>query len=450
MSHSLLLASAAFGALALLPAAAMAECAPDNPSSGQTVICAADDADGLSDGSNNVTVTVNAGVTVSSDPDEDAFNLDGDANTVNNSGIIDGDDEGVQFEGDGSAVNNFAGASIAGTDRGIDADGVAGITVWNAGTIIGEGSDAIRVGDGATITNEFTGTITGGDEAVQAGDNLTLINHGVMTADDEGVEADNNFTFTNTGSISSVDDAIQSNANAMIINSGLMESSANDAIDIDNGTVINTGTIRALVGGEDGVDFDPAVDTAIVSVVDNRAGALIEGEIGVNVDPANDSAQSIINAGTITGRSGVALFLEDGNDSLTLFASGVLNGTSDFGAGEDSLILSGDQAALVGGGALFDGGADADTVMFDFASANIVSLIAMASAAPNAFALNFLNADGSESSLLLANFEFLGFSDGVFDFDDFATVPLPASAFLFGGALALFGRWRRKSKRARN
>ncbi len=451
MSRSLLLVSAAFGALALIPSAAMAQCTPDNPSSGQTVTCAADDADGLSDGSNNVTVNVNAGVTVSSDPGEDAFNLDGNANTVNNNGIIDGDDEGVQFEGAGSAVNNFAGASITGGDRGIDADAVANITVNNAGSITGTGSDAIRVGDGAAITNEATGTISGGDEAVQAGNNLTLVNHGVMTAADEGIEADNNATLTNTGTISSADDAFQSNANAMITNSGLIESSANDAIDIDNGTVINTGTIRAQVGGEDGIDFDPAVDTTIVSVVDNRAGALIEGEIGVNVDPANDSAQSIINRGAITGRSGVALFLEDGNDSLTLFASGVLNGTSDFGAGEDTLILSGVQAALVGGGSLFDGGADADTVMFDFASANAISIVMMSAIAPEAFALNFLNGDGSTSSVLLANFEFFAFTEGTLDFDALAAaVPLPASALLFGGALALFGGLRRKTRGAWN
>lgn len=476
MSRSSLLVTAALGALVFSTSAANAQCAPDNPSGGQTVTCAADDTDGFSDGSNNVTVNVNAGITVSNGGG-DAVNVDGDDNVINNSGTLDGSDEGIQIEGEDSIVNNFAGASISGGDngvqiegdgttlnnaagasivggdRGVEAEEAENVVINNAGTIAGTASDGVRAGNGAVITNEATGTISGGDDGVQiADDNATITNHGTISAlavqadgsSSEGITGGNNITLINTGTLEANDDAFQTGLDANVTNTGLIRSVANDGLDIDTGAVVNSGTIIAE-GVEDGVDYDAGVDPASVSTIDNQLGGLISGVVGVNVDPDNNARQFITNAGTITGTGGTAVYLEEGADAFTLLATGVVNGTVDLGADDDLLTLSGAQAALVGGGGLFDGGADIDTIAFDgVASTDLVSL----TIASIASTLEFSNEDGSISTLLFKNFEFFSFTDGVFAIEELASaVPLPAAVWLFAGGLGLVGASARRRVR---
>lgn len=477
MSRSALLVSAALGALVFSTSAAKAQCAPNNPSGGQTVTCTTDDTNGFSDGSNDVTVNINAGVTVSN-AGGDAINVDGDENAINNSGILDGSDEGiqiegpdsevhnfagasitggdngVQIEGDGTTLTNAAGASITGGDRGIEAEKAENVIIENTGSITGATSDGIRAGNGAQITNEATGTISGGDDGVQiADDNATITNHGTISAlavqadgsSSEGITGGDNITLINTGTLEANDDAFQTGLNANVTNTGTIRSVANDGLDIDTGAVVNSGTIIAE-GVEDGIDYDAGVDTASISTIDNQLGGLISGVVGVNVDPDNNARQFITNAGTITGTGGVAAFLEEGDDAFTLLETGVVNGTVDLGADNDLLTLSGAQMALVGGGDLFDGGDDVDTIAFDgVASTDLVSL----TIASLASTLEFSNEDGSISTLLFKNFEFFSFTDGIFAIEEFASaVPIPAAGLLFAGALGAFGVYGRKRRTA--
>jgi hypothetical protein len=425
---------------------ARAACTPDGVANNGVVTCTGDDTNGFTSSATGITVNVQSTATVTRGGGNDALRLNGAGNTVNNSGTVDGTDEGIDIRGANGTITNATTGLIRGADRGIDSDGVNGLTITNNGTITGTGSDAIRAANGITITNNLGATITGGDEGVQVLSGLTLTNHGTIDAADEGIEATDNATFVNTGTIKAVDDAIQSDDNTSITNSGLIESSSNDGIDIDTGSVVNTGIIRATAG-EDGIDFDP--DAAnVVSTVDNRAGGLISGHIGINVDDANDRAQAITNAGTIRGLGGTALYLEDGNDSLTLLGTGIVDGLADFGAGTDIFALSGLQASLVGGGGLFDGGLDLDTLMFEVSLQYLVSIVEDG-LVPGALSLSFRNADDALSTVRVTNFEMFAFSDGTYDKAAvLAAVPLPASALLLGGALAGLAGLRRRRRSA--
>ena len=452
MLRSSLLATAALGALVFSTSAAQAQCTPNNPGNGQTVTCATDDTNGFSDGSDNVTINVSAQVTNASG---DAFNLDGENNVVNNiahQGYIDGSDEGIQFDGDDSQLYNGEGAWIEGDDRGVDADNADGVLIDNSGYIYGKGSDAVRVGDDATVTNRATGTIQGADDGLQTGDDAVITNDGIIAAtapqasgSSEGITGGDRVKLVNSGTILALDDAFQTGLDADITNTGEIRSLENDGIDIDTGKVVNSGTIIAM-GVEDGIDFDAGVDTASISTIENQLGGYIGGVVGVNVDAGNDARQFITNAGTIVGVSGVAVFLEEGEDAFTLLETGVVEGTVDLGADDDLLTLAGVQAALVGGGGLFDGGADIDTIAFDgLASTDLLSL----TIASLASTLEFRNEDGSISTLLFANFEFFSLKDGLFAIEDFASaVPIPAAGFLFAGALGAFGVYGRKKRAA--
>lgn len=443
MFRAPLLASVALAAL--LPVAAAAQCLPDPVGNGGTVTCSATDTNGLTTSATGITVDVQAGASVTAAGD--ALRLNGTNTTVGNGGTIDGGDEGIDIRATNGTITNAAGALIRGGDRGIDANETAdGLTITNNGQITGTASDAIRGLANVTVTNNAGATISGGDEGVQVTSDLSLTNHGTITAADEGIEATDNATFTNTGTISAVDDAIQADDNTTITNSGLIESSENDAIDIDSGSVTNTGTIRATGTTDDGIDFDPLAAN-VVSTVDNRAGALIEGTVGINVDLANDRAQAIINAGTIRGRSGIALFLEDGDDSLDLLSGGIVDGTADFGAGNDVLTILGIHAGPVGGGGLFDGGEGEDRVAFDFSLDDALSLFDLP-LIPGGFDLAFANADGSQGAIRLAGFETFVFASQTVGLGDLrrslAPVPLPATGLLLLGGLGLILAARRR------
>ncbi len=479
MTRSALFVSTALAALGFSTSAAWAQCAPDDPTPGQIVTCASDDTNGFEDddAEPNLTVNINAGVTVSND-DGDALQLKGAANIVNNNGEIDGEDEGIQIEGANSVINNFSGASIAGEDngvqiegngtvltnaagasifgedRGVEAEDASDVEIYNFGSIEGEDSDGVRAGPGAIIENNTGATITAGDDGVQiAGNGATVTNDGTISAlvdqgadgSSEGITGDDDITLINNGTLEAHDDAFQTQLNANITNTGLIRSINNDGIDIDTGSIVNSGAIIAE-GVEDGVDYDAGVDTASISTIDNQAGGLISGVVGVNVDADNDARQFITNAGTITGAGGTAIFLEEGEDSLTMLATGVINGVADLGADDDLLTIMGPQLAAVGGGNLFDGGADIDTIAFDeIASGDLISL----TIASLASTLEFRNSDDTVSTLRFVNFEFFSFTDGVFAVEDFASaVPIPAAGLLFAGGLGFFGVARRRGLKA--
>lgn len=352
---------AAISGMALLSStfSAQAGCAPDNPGKGDSVVCSGIDADGFSDGSDGLAVSVLTGARVNNDTGR-AFELENGVSLTNDGDIISGGDDGINAGDDFVLVNN--GQIQSTTADAVNANDNASII--NNGTITSSGDDAVQVNGGSTVTNHGTisstsdeaieaagednvtvvntGTIkteTGGDKAVEGNANLTVRNSGqIFSRDGEAIEADaDGLILTNSGEIRSLaDDAVDGAGNVTISNSGTISGTLNDGIELDSGTVSNSGLIESTSSApgevDSGIDFDLGGGTV------NNSGT-IRGEVGIGTDAANTAVQEIVNTGTIIGTGGTALALYGGNDIVTVGDGAVFAGVIDPGAGEDTLNL---------------------------------------------------------------------------------------------------------------
>lgn len=313
LSRLLLLGSAAT-ALAIgasLPGTAFAQaCSPSSPANGDTVVCSGTGS-GVRNGSlDGATFTIEEGALIEGGANQ-AFEFD----------------DGVTFTNDGTVTSTG--------DHAVQGDN--DVTVINNGTITGgSGDDGVNIDDNGRIEN--SGTISGGDDGVQVEVNGTVINYetGIITATDEGVNANQPSAYIeNHGIIEAGDDAINAGTDATIINTGRITSTGDqDGIDLDDGTITNSGLIESL-GGEDGIDFDPSTAASLVT----NTGT-IRGGIAINTDPADTGAQTIVNSGTLIGRSGTALNLGDGNDTLVLNDGSRISGLIEMGGGSDALVVT--------------------------------------------------------------------------------------------------------------
>ncbi|MWV29104.1 hypothetical protein [Aurantiacibacter rhizosphaerae] len=247
----------------------------------------------------------------------DALNL-GNRAAVENRGTITGGDEGVQAD-DASTLLNAAGATITGGSDGVKLGDFS--TVDNYGTILGLGDDGVQAGAGSSITNRAGATIRAEDEGINANaDDVTIVNHGVIVSKDDGINVAER---------------------ARIVNTGLIQATEQqDGIDLDSGVIINSGTIIGH-GHDVGINFDPALNDSYV-----KNTGLIEGNIAIAVWRSDERSQTVVNAGTLRGMSGVALSLREGNDTLIIRPGSMIEGTAHLGNGNDLLeVESGGQVA---------------------------------------------------------------------------------------------------------
>lgn len=313
LSRLLLLGSAAT-ALAVgasLPGTAFAQaCSPSSPANGDTVVCSGTGS-GVRNGSlDDAIFTIEEGALIEGGGSQ-AFEFDDGVTFTNNGTVTSTGDHAVQGDND--------------------------VTVINNGTITGgSGDDGVNIDDNGRIEN--SGTISGGDDGVQVESNGTVINYetGIITATDEGVNANQpNASIENHGIIEAGDDAINAGTNATIINTGRITSTGDqDGIDLDDGTITNSGLIESL-GAEDGIDFDPSAASSLVT----NSGT-IRGSIAINTDAADTGAQTVVNSGSLIGRSGTALNLGDGNDTLILNEGSRISGLIEMGGGSDALTVN--------------------------------------------------------------------------------------------------------------
>ncbi len=431
-----LLLSTTLGLAAFAAHPVLADCAE-----GATNVytCTGADTNGLRDNDPAVSVTVNAGATVSNTADE-VIRVRGTGATVTNNGSITATASGVEGIDGRTSLTVTNNGTITTVGRGIDTRGFDGLTLTNTGTISSE-NKAVRAGfseDAATLG--------------QFGDNNIIVNSGLIESlDNEGIEGADNNKVTNTGVIAALDDAIQIDENAQIINDGLIENrggaadEAQDAIDIDSGYVRNgaAGIIRSTFG--DGIDFDQGDADA---TIDNYG--LITGQIGIlvekggSVDPANLRAQTVNNWGTITGTTGLALDLGAGNDALNIYAGAAINGGADFGVDADIFNIFGVLTGNLGQGSLFDGGDGIDLLAFDsYSFADIVSVF---TGADDAYGVTLNNGSGT-LSLFLRSWDAIAFSDGRYteaQITALAPIPLPAAGLMLLSGLGLMAALRRR------
>jgi hypothetical protein len=289
------------------PAVAQA-CSPASPVNGDVVVCSGTGSGIRNNALDGATITVEEGSQISGGADQ-GFLFDDDVQFTNGGSVTSTGDHAVQGDND--------------------------VTVINNGTISG-GDDGVNIDDDGRIEN--SGTISGGDDGVQVESNGTVINRasGIITATDEGVNANQpNAVIENHGIIEAGDDAVNAGTNATITNSGRITSTGDqDGIDLDDGSVTNSGLIESL-GNEDGIDFDPSTEASRVT----NSGT-IRGAIAINTDPSDTGSQTVVNSGVLIGRSGIALNLGDGDDTVILNRGSKMTGAIEMGGGADTLEVN--------------------------------------------------------------------------------------------------------------
>jgi hypothetical protein len=212
--------------------------------------------------------------------------------------------------------------TINATTRGIDTSGTfatGSFELDNSGQLIAQTNDAFRINTNITsgsILVENSGLIVSG--AVDAEGNVIAQASG-QALDFNALSAPGVIVFIYNDT------------------AGLIGASGADAIRPGtNATIDNFGTIIAL-GGNDGIDFQ---DHTGGSVSNGEGGSITGSKHGIT----GDSPITVVNAGTITGRLGSGINLDNANDStanITNNSTGVITGTSDGVADGDGIDVDG-------------------------------------------------------------------------------------------------------------
>ncbi|WP_322893573.1 MULTISPECIES: autotransporter outer membrane beta-barrel domain-containing protein [unclassified Yoonia] len=259
------------------------------------------------------------------------------------------------------------------------ADGHASpVTIRNSGTLRGRSDVAVSLGAGskAMITNDGLiqstggraiqarapgtivtnrGTLRGGEEVVEAREDFTLENYGTIALNGLDWDAATQ-SWTNTGATSD-EDGVQF-ASGRADNYGIILGT-DDGIDFDEGeihnhktgVIISTGAANDPTNGGSGIDLDGTFEPTVGS---DRASGLativnegyIEGVNAIGVADGHASPVTIRNSGTLRGRSGTAIRLGSGDDTLELDGGRII-GTVDLGGGTNTLRLLSADAGIV-------------------------------------------------------------------------------------------------------
>ena len=461
MSRNTLLTTTALLALALPGLAQAASCTSAISGGNPVLICDTPASDPVSDASDNLTVFVTAAGSVeSSDRDDTTLELDGTNVTVENMGTISISDDrknanAITSLGENLTVNNTG--TISSGDRAIHAlDGfVGGLTVHNSGTITSR-RQTIRTEEaapGSYIENDGLISSLEGRAIQVRGQGSTVINRGTIEGGEEVIEARDDFTLYNYGSIRLRDDIEDEDgtqlASGQVYNYGLIQGS-DDGVDIDEGEIFNYATGRIISTGAEGAgidvdgEFDNSRDTprpANPLLVENAG--YIEGRYAIGADEAATSEITVINSGTLYGRSGRAVDFApgQGNSAIKLTGNSSVIGDILYGAGDDLLTIDSLTSGTISTGVI-DGSDGFDTV--DLASYLMADLLSF-ELDGDLVDLTLQTSNGVVAGQFL-NFEFWSFGDGseystagLASLYSVSQVPLPAGLPLlvtaFGGLI---------------
>ena len=221
---------------------------------------------------------------------------------------------GQDVENTGTITGAAEGATLASTIGG---------GIFNSGDIIGQTSFGMRVLAPVTAGIKNDGLIHGGSGGA-----------GLFIAASVGDGLENNGTIQ--GGIDGLFFGGPAPLDGGIVNRGQIIGETRAGINLlsnVNGGILNEGLIS---GADFGLDVNAILDGGIV----NRG--TIEGGIGLDVSGGTLFQDEIFNSGTITGTGGTAILLNGQFTTLTLGTGSVLNGVTDGGAGDDTLVLTGE------------------------------------------------------------------------------------------------------------
>lgn len=217
---------------------------------------------------------------------------------VNGSGInIDFSTSFATIENRGTIEGRYDPTYTAGDGDGVDVDGTVNLT--NYGTIRGLGAAGVNATDGGT--NNAEGVSIGGG---------TIVNH-------EGAEISGNNT----------------NGTAGRLGNGILVDNSNDGAAYAATSITNYGTIRGYSG------FAIKMVGTWNDTITNNATGTIQGAGGGAAIQSGAGADTVTNRGAIIGGNGLAIALEDGNDTLNI-EGGSVSGDISGGNGTDTVNLN--------------------------------------------------------------------------------------------------------------
>ena len=281
---------------------------------------------------------------------------------LNNHGQVTGNTgEGVNL-GDFSVIVNgdtsgFDPGTILGASSGVRVAGNANVVNNRGSSITGSAGYGVIAGDNARVTNYATALISGSLDGIQAGDNATISNYGRISGGDRGVDIDASGSLTNFWGgriVGNASDGVLAEGDAGIDNqSGASIWGQADGVDINFGEVTNRGTITGETGDGVEADYDTAGDTVV-----NNYSLIFAGDVGVHLADGDDAVHNwsggnisgdnggifsgagidfVSNYGTVTGSGGLAIDLEEDDDTLWLRSGSQVNGNVDGGDGTDTI-----------------------------------------------------------------------------------------------------------------
>jgi uncharacterized protein with beta-barrel porin domain len=278
------------------------------------------------------------------------------ANPPPSSAGVDGYGTGVET---GVTVNVSDGASVTGTNNGINAGDVI-VNNGTGATISGGGNGIVAESGAATVVN--SGAISGAGFAIDSLGNATVTNNaGATIAGSGGILTNTAANITNFGAITGTSTFAISGNTAVTINNAAgatITATITDAIFVATGAamVVNSGAISGGIGGGDGVD---AHTTATVT---NNAGASIVaggygisgiagvnvtnyGSIGGTLDAIHGNVATVINGAgasiTSSHQSAITALL----GAASVSNSGTITSTSFDGISGSSAIVTNNAGA---------------------------------------------------------------------------------------------------------
>ena len=331
------------------------------------------------------------------------------ANVVNNyaGGVINASEADAVRPGANGVVFN-AGTIQSTTPSGSSSDGIdgqenSGIRITNAGTGVVDGGRHGITGGAATaatgytmnVTNDAGGVIRGSNGAginldgFNANQVATVVNRGTITGngvtgDGDGVDVDGMVNITNSGIIRSI--------NAFgAAGTGLAYS---EGISAGGGTIVNAGRIEGLVAAGNtnavgrgitlaGNDLANGTREGIYgnTSVTNQSGGVIRGGSDAAIVAAGAASGYTItinnNAGaTILGGGAANAAIRTVGDRTSIVNAGTIDGASsgkaiEMGSANNSLVISGGNAAVIG--SINGGAGGANTMVVDAGAGNTFS-----------------------------------------------------------------------------
>lgn len=259
----------------------------------------------------------------------------GQGAVVTNAGLIYSDGatgnsyDGIDWQANSGTVINSG--TISGLRHGITSD--TAVNVTNSGTIIGRNGSGVGSDGTGTVANLAGGIITGQWDGVAA------------NGDGDGVDIDYIATITNAGTIQGL--------SAASVDSGGSPNSA-EGIAIGGGTVTNT-TTGVIYGAGSGILVDDGSGNGAYGATTVTNAGTIRAGTGAAIQLVGTYNDTITNSGTIIGGSGgVAIDMGAGNDTLNLLTGSSITGTVNGGAGTDTINLGGTGSGSFAGATNFE------------------------------------------------------------------------------------------------